>query len=155
MQPQHREVRVKNDEYERKQQRLAKQIKHMVLRNDHIFTFCAVRKHAHILELFQRNAYALPSFSHFTHFVALARPTVPKACATPTNPHVLVQRRYTRGIHCNYVHLVIVRMVIWRVLTMFWGSVKTTVLMVLCQSRLHKFSWGSVRATVLMGICGY
>ena len=71
MQPQRREFRVENDEYEREQQRLAKQIKRVVvLINDHIFVFCAVRKRARILELFQRNAYALPSFSHFSHFVA-------------------------------------------------------------------------------------
>ena len=74
MQPQRREVRVENDEYEREQQqRLAKQIKCVVvLRNDHIFAFCAVQKRAHILELFQRFTYALPSFSHFLHFVAHA-----------------------------------------------------------------------------------
>ena len=66
MQPQRREVRVENDEYEREQQRLAKQIKRVViLRNDIIFAFCAVRKPAHILKLFQLNAHALPSFSHF------------------------------------------------------------------------------------------
>ena len=53
MQPQRREVRVENDEYEREQQRLAKQIKRVViLRNDIIFAFCAVLKRAHILELF-------------------------------------------------------------------------------------------------------
>ena len=73
MQPQRREVCVEKDEYEREQQRLAKQIKHVVvLRNDHIFTFCVVRKNAHVLELFQPNAYALPSFSHFSHYVAHA-----------------------------------------------------------------------------------
>ena len=86
----------------REQQRLAKQIKRVVVSiNDHIFMFCAVRKCARILELFQRNAYALPSFSHFSHFVAHAWPTSPKACATSTNPHVLVQRswRCTRGIY--------------------------------------------------------
>jgi len=43
MQPQCREVRVKNDEYEREQQRLAKRIKRVVvLRNDHILA-CSVR----------------------------------------------------------------------------------------------------------------
>ena len=40
----------------------------VALRNDHIFAFCAVQKSAHVLKLFQRNAYALPSFSHFSHF---------------------------------------------------------------------------------------
>ena len=35
----------------------------------HIFTLCAVQKCARILKLFQRNAYALPSFSHFSHFI--------------------------------------------------------------------------------------
>ena len=73
MQLQRREVRVENDEYDREHQRLAKQIKRVVvLRDDHIFVFCAVRKRAHILELFQRNAYILPSFSHFSHLVAHA-----------------------------------------------------------------------------------
>ena len=46
MQPQRREVRVENDEYEREQQRLAKQIKRVViLINDHIF---ANKFHKHI-----------------------------------------------------------------------------------------------------------
>ena len=48
---------VESDEY-----------KHVVvLINDHILTFCAVQKHARIFKLIQRNAYALPSFSHFSH----------------------------------------------------------------------------------------
>ena len=52
MQPQRCEVRVENDEYEREQQHLAKQIKRVViLRNDHIFAFCGVQKHACIFEL--------------------------------------------------------------------------------------------------------
>ena len=36
-----------------------------VLRNHQVFAFCAVRKCAHILKLFQRNAYALPSHTLF------------------------------------------------------------------------------------------
>ena len=65
MQPQHREVHVENDEYER-QQCPAKQIKRVVVSiNDHILTFCAVKKSDHVLELFQRNTYALPFFSTF------------------------------------------------------------------------------------------
>ena len=49
--PQRREVRVENDEYGREQQRLVKQIERVVvLRNDHILAFCAVRNRAHILE---------------------------------------------------------------------------------------------------------
>ena len=68
--PQRREVRVEDNEYEREQQRLVKQIKRVVvLRDNHIFAFCAVQKCARILEFFQRNAYPLPSFSHFSHFV--------------------------------------------------------------------------------------
>jgi len=85
MQPQRREVRVENDEYEREQQCLAKQIKHMVvLINNHIFAFCVVQKHARILELFQRNAYALPSFSYFSHFVCCTCMTdqPPSTCHT-------------------------------------------------------------------------
>ena len=66
MQPQCHEVYVENNEYKREQPSLAQRIKCVVvLRNDHILTFYVVRKCAHILELFQRNAYALPSFSHF------------------------------------------------------------------------------------------
>ena len=54
MQPQHGEVHIENDEYKRQQQRLAKQIKRVViLRNDHILAFCAVQKCDHILEPFQ------------------------------------------------------------------------------------------------------
>ena len=58
--------------YEREQQCLAKQIKRVavVLRNNHILAFCAVQKRTHILELFQSSMYALPSFSHFSHFAA-------------------------------------------------------------------------------------
>ena len=69
MQPQRREVHVENNEYEREQQRLAKQKKRVVLKSDHIFAFCVVQKYTRILELFQCNAYALPSFSHFLHFI--------------------------------------------------------------------------------------
>ena len=96
----------------REQQCLAKQKKHVVvLRNHYIFAFCAVRKRTHILELFQHN------FSHSNAFllslftlVAHAWPTVPKAHATPTNPHMLVQRssRCAQGIHYEYVHLHVV-----------------------------------------------
>ena len=49
--------------------RLAKQIKHVVvLRNDHILAFCAVRKRAHILKFFQCNTYTLclPSHTFYT-----------------------------------------------------------------------------------------
>ena len=53
MQPQRREVRFENDEYEREKQRLAKQIKRVVfLRNDHILAFFAVQNRAQILETF-------------------------------------------------------------------------------------------------------
>ena len=101
MHPQHREVIVENNEYEREQQHLAKQIKCVViLINDHIFAFCAVQKRAHILELFQRNVYAcLPSHTFHTSFVAHAWPTTPKAHVMPTNPHVLIQ-----FIHSEYVY---------------------------------------------------
>ena len=72
MQPQRREVRIENNEYEREQQRLVKQIKCMVvLRSYHIFMLC-VSKRAHILELFKRNAYTFPSFSHFSYFAVHA-----------------------------------------------------------------------------------
>ena len=45
------EVCFENDEYEREQQRLAKQIKHVVfLSNDHILAFFAVQNRTHILK---------------------------------------------------------------------------------------------------------
>ena len=85
MQPQPREVHVENDEYER-QQRLAKQIKCVdVLINDHILTFCAVQKCDHVLELFQRNMYALHSCSNFLHFVAHASLVPRLMCAPATH----------------------------------------------------------------------
>ena len=69
MHPQRREVRVKNDGYEREQLRLAKQKKRMVvLINDHIFAFCAVRKCARILELMR--TLCLTSHTFHTSFVA-------------------------------------------------------------------------------------
>ena len=108
MQPQRREVRVENDEYESEQQRLAKQIKRVVvLRNDHILTR-SVRFETALTssKLFQRSTYALPSFSHFSHFVDDSPMHMPRLL---TNPHVLVHRslRCARGIHCEYVHLVL------------------------------------------------
>ena len=75
-----REVRVENDEYEREQQRLAKQIKCVVVLNDHILAFCAIQKQAHILKLFQRDAYALPSFSNIVVAHAIL---VPKLVHAP------------------------------------------------------------------------
>jgi len=73
MQPQLHEVHIENDEYKREQQCLAKQIKRVVvLRNNHILTFCEVRNHTHILKLFQHSTYALASLSHFSYFVAHA-----------------------------------------------------------------------------------
>ena len=103
MQPQRREVCVK---YEREQQRLAKQIKRMVILIKR--QYLRIQKRTRILELRQCNAYALPSHTFPASFVAQARPTSPKARATPTNPHVLVQRPWkcARGIHCKHVHLV-------------------------------------------------
>ena len=51
MQPQRHEVHVENDQYEREQQRVAKQIKCVVvLRKYYILTFCAVQNCTHILE---------------------------------------------------------------------------------------------------------
>ena len=106
MQPQCCEVRIENDEYEREQQRLVKQIKHVViLRNDHILAFCVVQKHAHILELFQRNAYALPSFHTSLHMHdRLSQKHVAHLLPVTVNPYVLVQRSWKceRGIHCGY-----------------------------------------------------
>ena len=84
MQPQRREVPVENDEYEREQQRLAKQVRRVVaLRNDLILAFCTVQKRVHLPELFQRNTYALPSFLHFLHFVAHACSPVPRLLPMP------------------------------------------------------------------------
>ena len=51
MQPQRHEVRVENDECERKAAAPSVAIKRVVvLRNYYILVFCAVRNHAHILE---------------------------------------------------------------------------------------------------------
>ena len=70
MQPQCRELRIKNDEYEREQQRLVKRIKRVVvLRNDHILTcFVWFETTQTSSKIFQCSMYALPS-SHFSHFV--------------------------------------------------------------------------------------
>ena len=140
MQPQGREVCVENDEYEWEQQSLVKQINHVVvLRNDYILSFCVVQKCAHILEPFQRNTYTLLSFSHFVaHFI-------PKAHATPTNsnPHMLVQRswRCTRGIHCKYIHLVILDFnligALFLALNALWGLNQLATESILLQSFLN------------------
>ena len=68
MQLQHRKVRVENDEYEREQQHLAKQIKHVVvLRNDHILAFCATQNRAHILETLSMQYVCFAFLILFTH----------------------------------------------------------------------------------------
>ena len=103
MQLQCRKVRAENDEYEREQQHLAKQIKHVVvLRNDHILAFCAVRNRAHILKTLSMQ---------YVHFALLILFTLRCTCMDQqsqkhvpcllTNPHVLVQRslRCTRGVY--------------------------------------------------------
>ena len=102
IQSQRREVRVENDEYEREQQRLAKQIKCMVvLRNGCIFAFCAVQKRTHILKLFQRNActLCLPSHTFHTSVHMHDRPSQKHVPCLLTNPHVLVQRSWRCARH--------------------------------------------------------
>ena len=71
MQPQRREVRVENDEYEREQHaapREANKLRGRLDKRPYLRVLWG-SKRARIFELFQRNAYALPSFSHFSHFV--------------------------------------------------------------------------------------
>ena len=78
----------------------------VVLINDHILAFCAVQKHAHILELFQRNTYALPSFSNYLHFVAHARlvPRLTRAPPThePENEAMHMHDRKARATPTNW-----------------------------------------------------
>ena len=67
-----------------------------VLRNNHILMFGAVQNRAHTLEL---STYALPSFSHFSHFIAhgqLSKKNVPRLL---TLMHVLVQTRIVCIVH--------------------------------------------------------
>ena len=77
-----------NDECEREQQCLTKQIKRVVvLRNEHSVWFETALTSS---KLSTRRMYALPS-SHFSYFVAHAWPIVPKhVTCLLTNPHVLV-----------------------------------------------------------------
>ena len=58
----------------------------VILRDDHIFAFCVVRKRAQILELFQRNAYVCFAFL-LTLFTlrCTCMTDRPKSRATPTN----------------------------------------------------------------------
>ena len=91
MQPQRREVRVENDEFEREPKRLAKQIKRVVvLRNNHILAFCAVQNALTVSDSFNviRTLF-LPSHTFYTWLHMHYR----KARATPINSnlHVLVQ----------------------------------------------------------------
>ena len=73
MQPQRREVRVENDEYERAAAPSeTNKARSRLEKRPYLRAFCAVQKRAHNLALFQPNAYALPFFSHFSHFVAHA-----------------------------------------------------------------------------------
>ena len=111
MQPQHHEVHIDNDEYEREQQHLAKQIKRVVvLINDHILTFCAVQKRAHGLVNSFNEIRTLCFPSQTLYFVAHANSLVPhkpgneamhmpdqKAHATP----VLVQWFKGHGDACE------------------------------------------------------
>ena len=106
MQPQHREVHVENNQYEREQQRLAKQIKCVVvLINDHTLLFCVVQKCTHVLKLFQRNTYALPSFSNALHFIAHASlvPRLVRALPThkPRNKAMHMHDRKVRATPTN------------------------------------------------------
>ena len=97
----------------RQQQHLAKQIKHMVvLINNHIFISSHYVQFKNALAFSNSfnvmHMLCLPSHTFHTSFVAHAWLTSSKAHATPTNPHVLVQRswRCLQGIHWEYVHLV-------------------------------------------------
>ena len=106
MQPQHREVHVENNEYETEQQCLAKQIKCVVLLiNNHTLAFCEVQKCAHALKLFQRNTYALPSFSNALHLIAHAGlvPRLVRALPThkPRNEAMHMHDRKVRATPTN------------------------------------------------------
>ena len=77
-----------NDEYEREQQCLTKQIKHVVvLRKERSVWFETALTSS---KLSTRRMYALSS-SHFSYFIAHAWPIVPKhVTCLLTNPHMLV-----------------------------------------------------------------
>ena len=62
------------------------------------------------------STYVLPSFTHFSHFVAHGRPSqkhVPRLLKS--NAHMLVQSstRCVPGIHCKYVHVVYIYIYIY------------------------------------------
>ena len=90
----------------RREQRLAKQ-RMAVSINDHILAFG---------EVFEPRSLPSNSFNvRFAVFLTLRYtwPTFPKACATPTNSNTHVSPvgskvidMRARGIHCKYVHLV-------------------------------------------------
>ena len=80
----------------------------VVLRNDHIVLFCAVRKLSNSFNVIR--SYALSPFLTLRCSFMTDRP---KARATPTNSKftrvgskVTESWRCARGIHCEYVHLV-------------------------------------------------
>jgi len=109
--PHRSDVCIENNEYERKQQCLATLIQRVViLRNDHILTFCVVRTTLTSLNSFNIVRVLCPPHTFHTSLHMCDRPSHAIACATATNsnPHVLVQRsmRCTRGIHSKNVHLV-------------------------------------------------
>ena len=77
----------------------------VVLINDHILAFCEVQKHTHILELFQRNTYALPSFSNYLHFVAHTSliPRLVRAVShEPENEAMHMHDRKARAMPTNW-----------------------------------------------------
>ena len=90
MPPQRRDVRVENDEYEREQQRLAKQIKRVVVLIRTISSRSVGFKKAFAFSnsfKVMRSLCLPPSSSHNFHtsLHMHVRPTSPKVRATPTN----------------------------------------------------------------------
>ena len=108
MQPQRHEVCVKNDEYKREQQCLAKQKKARGCVDKRLY-LCILWGSKNMLAFSNSfnviHTVCLPSHTFHTSFIAHAWPTSPKAWATPTNPQVLVQMswRCAWGIHCEYI----------------------------------------------------
>ena len=92
-----------------------------------------------------------PSHTFHTLFVAHAWPTSPKACATPTNPHVLVQRswRCAWDIHCEYIHLVLC------VIMFSVTKVKGTLNLWVSCTPFQKCAWGRCTISPWTGCVSY
>ena len=96
--------------YDKEQQRLAKQIKRVVLKNIYTLAFCAVRKRAHISNSFNvLRTHCLPSHTFHTSLHVHDRPSqkhVPRLL-TVTHTCWFKGQRDARGVYCEYVQLVL------------------------------------------------